>query len=136
MLNPDRNSMRDIFFVAWEKYKNQKPLTVLEDQLIKIILAHSEYHEFLNDPQKFLEHEFFENNPFLHMSLHMGLREQLSTDRPKGIVNIFKSLCVKYKDEHIVEHKMMECLGKILWEAQHSKKMPEESVYLELLKSL
>lgn len=136
MFSSDRNEYRKVFFDAWQKHKNNQVLEPVEAQLIEIISLHPEYHAILNDPDNHQEKDYDASNPFLHMSLHLGIREQISTDRPTGIKQIYKDLCQKYQDVHMAEHKMMEHLAKTLWDAQQSGKMPNETIYIEGLKKL
>jgi hypothetical protein len=136
MFSSDRQQLRKIFFDTWRKHQQHSPLAALDAQLLEIILLHPEYHEILNDPENFAAHDFAEANPFLHMSLHVALHEQTSTDRPAGIKNIYARLCKKFSDVHSAEHQMIEVLAKILWEAQQSGKMPDEETYLDNLKKL
>ncbi len=136
MFSNDRNELRNVFFAAWKKHQDHSPIEPLEAQVIDIILLHPEYHEVLTNPEKFQAHDFTESNPFLHMSLHLALREQLGTDRPTGIRDIYEKLCRQLTDAHDAEHRMVECLGTILWEAQQSGKMPDEQAYLEKLRQI
>jgi hypothetical protein len=136
MFSSDRNEYRKVFFDAWQKYKAKQPLEPLEGQLVEIILLHPEYQAVLDDPNNNQSKDFDASNPFLHMSLHLGIREQVATNRPAGIREVYQQVCEKYQDVHQAEHKMMEYLAKILWDAQQSGKMPDEAAYLEGLKSL
>ncbi len=136
MFSSDRDEYRKIFFDAWQKHQDKQPLTPLESQLIEIIMMHPEYHTILGDPEVYQTKDFDESNPFLHMSLHLGIREQISTNRPHGIKEVYKQLCEKYRDIHTAEHKMMEHLAKTLWEAQQKGKMPDEAAYLDGLNKL
>lgn len=133
-MKDDRMEMRKVFFEAWRKHKENLLLEPIEAQLIDIMLLHPEYHEWLNQSEDYQTADFKEHNPFLHLSLHLALREQLSTNRPEGITEIYAKLCKKFQDQHVAEHKMLACLEEILWEAQTSGKMPEEKVYLEKLR--
>jgi hypothetical protein len=136
MFSSERNQLRNMFFTTWKKHLAQQPLELLESQILDVIFAHPEYHSMLNQPEEFQDKDFGPENPFLHMSLHLALREQISTNRPAGIKNIFQSLLNKYGDALQSEHLMMECLEKVLWEAQQSKTIPSEENYLECLKKL
>ena len=111
------------------------PLEPIEAQVVDIILAHPEYHAFLKDPDKFQDKDFSEGNPFLHMSLHMAIREQIQINRPEGIKRTYQGLCERV-DALFAEHLMMECLEKILWEAQQNGQMPDEKIYLDCLQRL
>jgi hypothetical protein len=132
MFSTDRAERRNVFFEAWRKHKLELPLTELEGQLVVIILDHPEYHAILDDPENFIEEDFNAENPFLHMSLHLAVREQIATDRPPGIKTIYLNLRTKLLDALKVEHTMMYCLS----EAQERNAMPDERNYLETLKSL
>jgi hypothetical protein len=136
MFASDRNQLRKVFFDVWRKHQEHTLLEAFDTQLLDIILLHPEYHHMLEDPENFSAHDFAEANPFLHMSLHLALREQVSTDRPAGIKNIHTELCKKFSDLHPAEHQMIETLAQILWDAQQSGKMPDEKIYLERLKKL
>jgi hypothetical protein len=136
MFTEKRDKMRQVFFDAWKKNQKKMPLDALELQLIQIMALHPEYHAFLHDPKQFMHADFLENNPFLHMSLHMGLREQIATDRPAGIKNIFIRLSEKCHDLHEAEHLMMEALAKILLQAEKNGAMPSENEYLAWLNQL
>jgi len=132
----ERDELRQIFFECWRKHKEKLPLMPLETQLVNLILLHPEYHSILDDPENAKTQDFGEHNPFLHLGLHLALHEQITTDRPAGIKEIYLILCKKTGDEHLAAHKMLDCLGRILWEAQQSMKIPDEKKYLELLRDL
>jgi hypothetical protein len=100
------------------------------------MLAHPEYHAVLDHPEQFKAEDFQEGNPFLHMSLHLAIREQINTNRPAGIASVYQTLSQQSGDALMAEHKMMECLGQFLWEAQQNQAMPDEQVYLEALRKL
>src|SRR5436190_23663329 len=86
MFDPSRDQVRDTFFEAWRKYRAGEPLAGIEAIALDVILLHPEYHELLSQPEGFREKDYTdESNPFLHMSLHMALEEQLSIDQPPGI---------------------------------------------------
>ena len=131
--------MRQMFFTAWRKYRNQEPMEPLEDLIAAIIGQHPEYHALLEDDNN-LDRDYAveqgQTNPFLHMAMHIAIHEQLSTQRPNGIVNIYQSLTKQFGDQHETEHRMMDCLGEMIWQAQRDATPPSESVYLECLKKL
>lgn len=125
---------RTVFFVSWQKYKEKKPLSPLESQLVAVILAHPEYHALFEDGNKHLSTNYFpemgETNPFLHLGLHLAIREQINTDRPQGIHACYQALLSKFKDPLEVEHLMMEQLAHCLLESQKNQKEPNEQEYL------
>ena len=104
-----------------------------------IIKLHPEYHSLL-DSDDAIDKDYSpdqgETNPFLHMSMHIALHEQISTNRPTGIQQCYTQISNKLGSEHDAEHAMMECLGESLWSAQRDQTLPDEAAYLECLKSL
>lgn len=131
---------REMFFTSWEKYRQNQLLLPLENEIVQVILAHPEYHGILDNPQKFKRHNYFPElgatNPFLHMGLHLGIREQVATDRPVGIHQIYLALLKKYSDPLSVEHLMMEQLAECLWLSQKNSLPPDEQHYLNVLRNL
>jgi hypothetical protein len=75
-------------------------------------------------------------NPFLHMGLHLALREQLATNRPAGIADVFDQLQARSGDRHAAEHQALDCLAEALWTAQNNNTAPDEQDYLDSLKRL
>lgn len=126
--------MREYYVQAWQKKLRNENLSDLEKKICEVIVKHPEYHTYLSS--KYLEKSFENGNPFLHLSLHMALQEQIQTNRPYGIQSIYLNLIQKYSDAHQVEHAMMEVLEYILWEAQINNQMPNEKSYLEACEKL
>ena len=137
MSNETRNKMRQIFFDAWQKYKNDDALTPLEKQVVIIIQAHPEYNKLLNNPSHTIDQDYStDNNPFLHMGLHLSLLEQIHTNRPPGIHDIYQQLAAKLDNAHRAEHLMMEIMANLLWNAQEQGVLPDEQNYLDQLRLL
>jgi hypothetical protein len=135
-----REQMRRMYLDAWHKFSAKQPLEPLEKQLAAVIAEHPEYLHVIEAGEAALAAEFApENgrqNPFLHMGLHLAIREQVATDRPKGIADIHRKLATKLGDAHAAEHSMLEALAEALWEAQRNNRMPDEQAYLERLRTL
>lgn len=131
---------RQIFFTSWNKYQQAKPLLPLEHEIVQVILAHPEYHKTLENPNQFQQKsyspELGETNPFLHLGLHLSIREQVATDRPAGINVIYKNLLKKYTDPLTVEHLMMEQIAECLWHSQKNNVPTDENSYLNNLRNL
>lgn len=133
----DRDQLRGMYAEAWRKYRDKRVLSPLEAQIAKVIDDHPEYqHAVCGDLDRDFSVEGGETNPFLHMGLHLGIREQVSTDRPGGIAAIFHSLAAKTGNAHDAEHRMIDCLAETLWEAQNQNRAPDDKVYLERLQRL
>ena len=134
----DRNELRQMYRDAWQKQLDGRPLSPLESQIADVVAMHPEYHAAITSDDLGRDYlpEGGEANPFLHMGLHLGLREQIATDRPSGIRDVWQRLSQRATDPHDAEHKMVECLAETLWEAQSNNQPPDERTYLERLKQL
>ncbi len=133
----DRNELRKMYAEAWQKHCDKSPLTPLEAQIAQVVDDHPEYHDVVSgDLDRDFTVEDGQTNPFLHMGLHLGIREQILTNRPAGIAAIFKALATRASGLHDAEHRMIDCLAETLWEAQSSNKAPDEVAYLERLRKL
>lgn len=140
MIVQNRNEARDYFFQVWDKHKNKLPLEPIESIISGVITEHPEYHHYLDDKENSAESDFKpeqnQTNPFLHMGMHIALKEQINSNRPNGISQLYEQLIKKSVSVHDAEHKMMECLGQSLWEAQRNNTMPDENNYLECLRKI
>lgn len=121
MFNPSRDDVRRFFCEAWRKRKAGAVVTPLEAMALKWVDSHPEYQRLLDDPDVAVAADFSiqrgQSNPFLHLSMHLAIEEQLSIDQPPGIRAAFQRLAAR-GDEHSAQHETMECLGQVLWEAQ------------------
>ena len=137
MFNPSREDARRFFFDTWRKYRAGEPLAGLETAALEIALLHPEYHAVLDDPARYREQEYFAElgttNPFLHMSLHMALEEQLSIDQPPGIAARFAELVRRTGERHGAVHEAIECLADTIWRAQRNNAPPDGDAYLACL---
>lgn len=138
LFGQDRGELRNMFFEAWRKRRSGEGLEPLERAIVEVVELHPEYHALLTDPERNLDRDYLpeggETNPFLHMSLHIAVQEQLGTDRPAGIRELYQAMMQRLPDAHAVEHEIMECLMQMLWEAQRENRMPDEEAYLACLR--
>lgn len=128
---------RQFYFASWNKFKQNQALIPLEQQIVQVVLDHPEYQPILDQPEKYQDHtyypEFGDTNPFLHMGLHLAIREQISTDRPAGIKQAYQNLLEKQSKPLEVEHLMMDQLAECLWLSQKNNTAPDENSYLQAL---
>lgn len=138
MFGQDRDTLRQYYHQVWKKWQHQQPLSPLEQQIAVVIQEHPEYHPALANSEHRQQEYFVENgqsNPYLHMGLHLAIREQVATNRPAGITEIYQQLLQQYNGEQLsTEHRMMECLAESIWQAQRSQQMPDEAAYLNALR--
>ena len=125
---------RVFFYEAWVKFNQKKPLSPLEQQIARVIADHPEYQPLFNHTHRsVLENFSFETveNPFLHMGLHLTLRDQIKLNRPLGITKIYQQLLKRHSDQHETEHVLMQHLADCLWMAQKNQTEPNEQHYLK-----
>ena len=142
LFSQNRQQLRSMYADAWQKARAGKPLSPLEAQIAAVVEQHPEYHAAVADVDADRDYppEAGQTNPFLHMGLHLSLREQVATDRPAGIAAIHAALMARDTagngDPHAVEHRMIDCLAETLWQAQRDGEPPDERRYLERLRRL
>lgn len=137
MFNPSRDQARQFLIDAWAKRVDSLPATPLETLAADIVALHPEYHALLADPAA-LERDWTPEdgatNPFLHLSLHLAIEEQLSIDQPPGIRAAFESRCSRDGDRHAALHTLLECLGETIWQAQRDRRPPDGAAYLDCIR--
>jgi hypothetical protein len=133
-----REQLRQTYADAWRKQLAHAPLTPLEAMINEVIGAHPEYQAIVSDPAAAMAFEpsvqAGTENPFLHMGLHLAVRDQLSIDRPPGVCELHRVLQAQHGGWHRAEHVLMEALGETLWQAQRSGRAPDEEFYLALVR--
>jgi hypothetical protein len=139
MFGNDRDAMRRYYCQSWQKFQLKQPLDALEQQIAQVVAEHPEYHHLLTNDERAVQHTYSpeqgQTNPFLHMGLHLGIREQAATNRPFGMLALYQQLTHKFGMLE-AEHRMMECLAESLWLAQRNHTAPDETQYLKCLKKL
>ncbi len=119
--------------------QNNAVLTPLEAQIAAVLDEHPYYHVLFQNDQS-LAQDFLaaqgEENPFLHMSLHLALQDQIKTNRPSGIAQVYQGLLTKGLDAHEAEHQMLEILAEFMWQSLKHQQTNNEQAYLEQLKRL
>lgn len=137
MFNPSRDQARRVFFDTWRKYRAGELLSGIETLAVEVALQHPEYHGILDQPDKYLDRDYApeqgETNPFLHMSLHLAIAEQLSIDQPSGLKQHYEALRGKIGDAHAAQHEVLDCLAEMIWQAQRSQTAPDPALYLACL---
>ncbi len=134
MFDPSRDQARNFFVLAWRKYLADEPLTPLEKLAADLIVLHPEYHALLEDPDA-LHKEFSPEdgqiNPFLHLSLHLAIEEQLSIDQPPGLRAAFARCQLRRGNRHDALHDVLDCLGETLFNAQRNRSQPDGIAYVD-----
>ena len=137
MFNPSRDQVRQFFFAVWAKYRAGQPLAGAEQPALDAVLAHPEYHALLDQPDRYIERDYppesGETNPFLHLSMHLAIAEQLSVDQPPGIRDRYQRLLKQHGDAMDAQHAVMECLAEMIWQAQRYQTAFDSAAYLRCL---
>lgn len=137
MFNPSRDQARSFLADAWRKRRDGLPASPLETIAGDVIAMHPEYTAVLEGGEESLAREWTpaegETNPFLHLSLHLAVAEQLSIDQPPGIRAAFERLLARRGERHAALHDVLDCLGETLWRAQRDQAPPDGAAYLECL---
>ena len=138
MFTPSRDEARRFIVDAWAKFRAGAPLSDLERIVASLVAMHPEYHALLDDGERSVERDWTPDggamNPFLHLSLHLAVAEQLAIDQPPGIRAEFERLRGARGDEHDALHAVVECLGETMWQAQRLGTGPDAVVYLDCLR--
>ncbi len=134
-----RDALRRSYADAWRKHLAGTPLSPLEAMIADVIGAHPEYQSLVGDGDTAAGFDpsgtDSVENPFLHMGLHLAVREQLAIDRPPGVRELHRLLQARGGEPHRAEHVLMEALGETLWQAQRDGRAPDEGRYLALARS-
>jgi hypothetical protein len=137
MFNPSRDEARRFFVESWAKFRAGIHLSDLETIAAGLIAAHPEYHAVLDDSERNLDRDFPPEagavNPFLHLSLHLAVAEQIAVDQPPGVRAHFERLRAARGDEHAALHALTECIGEMIWQAQRNRTAPDASIYFACL---
>ena len=134
-----RDQLREMYRAAWRRFKTQQTLSPLDQQVVAVISEHPEYRVIVESSAADLANyspRGGQLNPWLHMGLHLAIREQVATDRPAGIAEVHARLARRSGGPHEAEHRMLEVLAEALWKAQRAATPPDDSAYLERLRTL
>ena len=138
MFNPSQHDVREFFCTAQRKLRSGKPLSPLEAIAADWIGEHPEYESDLADVDAARQAEYpvegGRTNPFLHLSMHVSISEQVSIDQPRGIRQAFELLRARLGSAHAAQHEVMECLGEMIWQSQRSGLPPDGERYLDCVR--
>jgi hypothetical protein len=137
VFNPSRDQARRFLIDAWAKRRGKLPGTAMDALAADLIDLHPEYHALLEADDALTREwtpEQGETNPFLHLSLHLAIEEQLSIDQPFGIRAAFDKLQSRHAGRHAALHAVLDCLGEMIWRSQRSGLPPDGDAYLDCVR--
>ena len=134
LIQPSQADVRRFFCGVYAKSKTSAPLEPMEMLVSQWIEEHPEYHAELADVDAALAAMHTADpgreNPFLHLSMHLSIHEQISVDQPPGIRDACEALITRLGSVHDAHHMIMECLGEMLWTAQRNGTPPDGEAYI------
>ena len=135
MFQPSQNDVRRFFCAAYARSRAGLPLDPMQALAARWVDEHPEYHAELADEAAALAAVYTveegRTNPFLHLSMHLTIEEQLAIDQPHGIRQAVELLAARRNSLHAAHHEVMECLGDMIWASQKSGRPPDGQAYLE-----
>ncbi len=135
MFNPSQADVRRFFCGAHAKATANQPMEAIETLASQWIAEHPEYHADLADADaavaRIYDGQDGQQNPFLHLSMHLSISEQCSIDQPRGIRQAVELLERRRRSLHDAHHEVMECLGRMMWEAQRAGRPPDGQAYID-----
>lgn len=135
VFQPSQNDVRRFFCAAYTRSRAGLPLDPMQALAARWVDEHPEYHADLADEAAALAAVYTveegRTNPFLHLSMHLTIEEQLAIDQPHGIRQAVELLAARRHSLHAAHHEVMECLGDMIWASQKNGRPPDGQAYLE-----
>ncbi|MBA4110498.1 MAG: DUF1841 domain-containing protein [Leptothrix sp. (in: Bacteria)] len=135
MFAPSQDQVRRFFCEAWAKQQAGQVLTPLEVQATDWVAQHPEYHADLADAEAAVKAVYAveggRTNPFLHLSMHLSITEQVSIDQPPGIRAAVQHLAQRRNSLHDAQHEVMEALGEMVWTSQRTGLPFDGAAYID-----
>jgi hypothetical protein len=138
MFQPSQNDVRRFFCGTYARQQAGLPLDAMETVAARWTAEHPEYHAELADEAAALAAVYTvedgRSNPFLHLSMHLSISEQVAIDQPTGIRQALELLAARRNSLHEAHHEVMECLGEMIWASQRSGLPPDGQAYIEAVR--
>ena len=143
MFEPWQADVRRFFCSAHAKQRNGLLLDAMETIAANWITQHPEYGSDLADKpaaQAAAQAAVYtvedgRTNPFLHLSMHLSIHEQVASDRPTSLpASAVEFLAARRNSLHTAHHEVMECLGEMIWTSRRSGLSPDGQAYIEAVR--
>ena len=137
MFTPSSNDVRRFFCEAFRKQRSGEILSPMDAIAADWIVQHPEYDDVLLDADAAIARDYSveggQANPFLHLSMHLSIAEQVSIDQPPGIRAACGALTARL-GPHEAHHQIMECLGEMIWKSQRNNSAPDTAAYIDCVR--
>jgi hypothetical protein len=138
MFQPSQLDVRRFFCATHARQRDGLPLEPMQSLAARWIDEHPEYHADLADEAAAVAAVYTveegRTNPFLHLSMHLSIEEQIAIDQPTGLRQAVGLLAARRSSLHQAHHEVMECLGEMIWASQRSGLPPDGQAYLEAVR--
>ena len=138
MFAPSQHDVRRFFCDTHRLQRDGLALSPMQALAAPWIAEHPEYHAELADVDAALAARYTveqgRSNPFLHLSMHLTITEQVAIDQPRGIKQAYELLCARLGSAHEAQHQVMECLGDMIWASQRAGVPPDGHAYLDCVR--
>ena len=138
MFTPSSHDVRRFFCEAFRKQRAGEILDPMEAIAAGWIAEHPEYADALADADAAIARDYSveggQASPFLHLSMHLSIAEQVSIDQPAGIRSACQGLAQRSGSLHEAHHQIMECLGQMVWTSQRNGTPPDGAAYVECVR--
>ncbi len=138
MFQPSQSDVRRFFCTAHARQRDGQPLDPMQAIAARWIAEHPEYHAELADEATALATVYAvedgRTNPFLHLSMHLSIHEQVAIDQPAGIRQAVELLAARRHSLHAAHHEVMDCLGEMIWASQRSGLPPDGPAYIDAVR--
>jgi len=138
MFQPSQTDVRRFFCATYSRVRAGAPLDPMQAVAADWITQHPEYDADLADEEAALAAVYTvedgRTNPFLHLSMHLSITEQVAIDQPTGIRQAVGLLAARRGSLHEAHHEVMEALGEMVWVSQRSGLPPDGAAYLEAVR--
>ena len=138
MFQPSQTDVRRFFCATYSRVRSGAPLEPMQAVAAQWIDQHPEYDADLADEEAALAAVYTvedgRTNPFLHLSMHLSIAEQVAIDQPTGIRQAVELLAARRRSLHEAHHEVMQALGEMVWTSQRSGLPPDGLAYLEAVR--
>jgi hypothetical protein len=121
---------------VWQKAKEEEELSREEDRLAKILLEHREYQEIWEKIPLNPERETGGVNPYLHVSLHLAIENQIVEENPRQVNRYLSKKLAQGIDRHKIIHEIAAIFCESLFDTLKYQKPFDRIRYIQRLEEM
>lgn len=138
VLNQMGGMSRQHYGMVWQLALAGAPLTIEQMRLVRVMQEHPEYRSIWDNPEEAsagLE-DLTEPNPFLHVTAHMMVEEQIAGRNPPDVAVVVSRLTRSGDSRHEAIHKVANVLMGEVWDVLAKKREFDREKYVRRLGEL